>query len=105
MEKYSINIATQFNDKLGGRWKQYGPFSGQEFYEKLLLNKFNEAFEQNEKLHIYLDGAKPYGSSFLDQSFGELSRICGIEKVRNNIVFHTEYYGWIVKFINYEIWK
>jgi hypothetical protein len=105
MEKYIINIANNFSEMLGGRWKKVGPFSGELFYETILRAKYLNATRDNEKLHIYLDGTKGYGSSFLDQSFGELAREFGVEVVRNTIVFHTESFSWNVEYINNEIWS
>jgi hypothetical protein len=104
MEKYTINIAVDFSANLGGRKKDLGSFSGEEFFENILEKKYVEAQNHGEPLHIYLDGATPYGSGFLDQSFGELYRKYG-EKTRENIVFHTEFFQWIVDYINTEIWK
>lgn len=104
MEKYTITIANDFSDKPGGRWKDLGPNSGEEFYETLLLPKFNEAANANEHLYIYLDGAKSYPNSFLDQSFGELGRKKGPEYVNQTIVFKTEAFSWVVKYIKEEIW-
>lgn len=105
MEKYKINIATDFSEKLGGRWVNLGPYSGEQFYNELLLSKYEEAEKAGEQLHIYLDGASPYGSSFLDQSFGELVRTHDKEKVVATICFHTTFYKWIENFIKSEIWK
>lgn len=104
MEKFSINISKDFSDILGGRWIKLGPFSGEEFYNKILKNKFEAALSAEEKLHIYLDGTKGYGSSFLDQSFGELARNFTLKNVRPNIIFHTKYFEWYVDYINEEIW-
>lgn len=104
MEKYSIHIAKDFSDKLGGRWIKVGPFSGELFYDDLLKPKFEIAKANNEKLHIYLDGTKGYGSSFLDQSFGELARVFGVDIVQQTIEFHTQYFTWNVKYIIEEIW-
>lgn len=104
MEKFKIVIADDFSITPGGRWKILGPYSGEEFYETLLLIKYIEAIEQNEKLHIYLDGVKSYPYSFLDQSFGELARIKGPNNVNSNIVFHTNSFNWVVKYIKEEIW-
>jgi len=103
MENFKIAIATDFNDALGGRSKSLGPYSGEAFYEEVLKNKFEEAIIAGEKLHIYLDGTKGYGSSFLDQSFGELFRKHG-DKVKNNIEFHTRLFDWIVDYIKTDIW-
>ncbi len=104
MEKYRIDISKDFNDKLGGRWIKLGPFSGELFYMNILEKEYIKAFKEKEKLHIYLDGTKGYGSSFLDQSFGELARIHGVENVENTIVFHTDFFVWNVKYIKEEIW-
>lgn len=104
MEEFSINIANDFSDKPGGRWKRLGSNSGEEFYETLLQHKFLEAIQEDKLLYIYLDGAKAYPSSFLDQSFGVLGRTYGVDKVKNKIVFKTSTYQWIVDYINDKIW-
>lgn len=104
MEKYTINIATEFSDKLGGRWIKVGPFSGELFYNTILKKRYEDASKENENLHIYLDGTKGYGSSFLDQSFGELARQFGVDNVKKTIIFHTEFFTWNVKYIEEEIW-
>ena len=106
MEKFSIDIAKDFSDKLGGRWIKLGPFSGELFYDTILKPKYLLAIKENEKLHIYLDGTKGYGSSFLDQSFGTLAREKenDLEQVKSTIVFHTELFGWNVEYIYDEIW-
>lgn len=105
MEKFKIDIAKDFSDKLGGRWKRLGPFSGELFYNTILKQKYIEAIEANENLHIYLDGTKGYGSSFLDQSFGELAREFGVDKVEKTIIFYTKYFTWYVNYIKKEIWE
>lgn len=105
MEKYKIDIAQDFSPNLGVRYKILGPFSGEEFYEEKLEKKFKDANAANEQLHIYLDGASPYGSSFLDESFGKLARTYSVQEVIKTIVFHTVNYKWIVEFIKSNIWK
>jgi len=104
MEELKINIATEFNDKLGGRWIKLGPYSGEDFYNKLLLPRFELAQSTDTKLNIYMDNAKGYGSSFLDQSFGELARKFGVLEVKEKLIFHTDFFGWHVKYLNEEIW-
>lgn len=105
MENYKIDIATDFSPKLGVRFKSISDFSGEEFFENILDKKYLDAKTAAEQLHIYLDGASPYGSSFLDESFGKLGRKYGIENVRSEIVFHTVNFKWIVEYIEKEIWK
>ena len=104
MEGIKIVISEDFNDKLGGRWKSLGPYSGEEFYDTLLRDKYLDADKKGVKLNIYMDGAKGYGSSFLDQSFGELARNYGVDKVSRTIVFHTTLFNWHVNYIKEKIW-
>lgn len=99
-----IKIADEFTRTPGGRWKRLGENSGEEFYETLLLPRFEQAIEERGKLFVYLDGARSYPNSFLDQSFGELAREKGVNIVRNTIVFETKNFPWIVDYINKEIW-
>ena len=100
----TINIASQFGKLLGGRFKNLGPYSGEEFYETLLKKNFLEAQCDNSKLVIELDGTKGYPSSFLDQSFGELARTYGVEKVCGTIEFKTKLFQWVVDYIKKDIW-
>jgi hypothetical protein len=46
--------------------------SGEEYYHKVLNEAFKNAYENNEKLVIDLDGTDAYASSFLDEAFGNL---------------------------------
>lgn len=104
MEEFVINIASEYSDKPGGRWRRLGPNSGEDFYDTVLLPRFENAISCERKLFVYLDGAKSYPSSFLDQSFGELARNKGKEVVNNNIVFKTSDFQWVVDYIKREIW-
>ena len=105
MEKYTINIAKDFSPRLGGRYRRLGKFSGEEFFEEILEKKYLEAKKNNEQLHIYMDGASPYGSSFIGQSFGELGFKYGGSVVKKIIVFHSELYKWIADYIIDDVWK
>ena len=69
-----VNIAEDYSKVPGGRYIEDGPFSGQDFREKVLLPKFQEAKRQNVILQVNLDGGYGYGSSFLDEAFGGLAR-------------------------------
>lgn len=66
----NINIARQFTRMPGGRYIHLGPFSGQEFREKFLI----EPLRQGKTLIIELDGVRGYGSSFLEEAFGGVVR-------------------------------
>lgn len=104
MEEVKINIANDYNKKLGGRFNSLGPFSGEDFYMKLLEPKFILAKEKKLKLIIELDGTTGYGSSFLDQTFGELARKYTVDEVKRIIEFKTRFFHFNVKYIENEIW-
>lgn len=84
----AINIAQEFTTVPGPRYRRQGPHSGEEFRERLLEPKFDEAQAVGETLTIELDGAEfGYPTSFLEEAFGGLARIKGIEKVQAGLVF------------------
>lgn len=66
----TIQLAKEFSRYPAGRNTKDGPFSGELFRKKFL--------EPNLKVHdeliIELDGARGYGSSFLEEAFGGLVR-------------------------------
>ena len=76
-----IKISTDFTFAPGARDYDDGIDSGQEFYEKLLKSKFEEALLKDVQLRIDLDGVEGYPSSFLSESFGLLGNEFGGEKV------------------------
>lgn len=71
----TINICRDFSETPGARYKNEGKYSGEEFRESLLIRKYREAREKNEKLIIELDGGYGYPTSFLEEAFGGLARI------------------------------
>lgn len=87
MEELKIIIRTDFSDSPGARYRKDGDFSGEEFYDTLLLPKFEQAIQNNRKLIIDLDGVWGYPSSFVSGSFGKLSIEFGASKVLETIIF------------------
>ena len=87
MENITITIRTDFSDSPGARYRKDGPHSGEEFFEKLLKPKFEEAIANKVKLVIDLDGVWGYPSSFVSGSFGKLSLEMGKNEVLSTIVF------------------
>lgn len=85
-----ICISRDFSDTPGGRFINEGPYSGQKFFTDILCPKFEESLKSNDKLFIDLDKTYGFGSSFLDQSFGELSRKYGAKCVLGKIDFKSE---------------
>jgi hypothetical protein len=86
----TINIAKDFSKLPGPRYIHEGANSGEEFREKVLRPQFERAQLAGEKLRIQLDGVTfGYPSSFLEESFGGLARLVGIETVRNGLTFES----------------
>lgn len=70
----TINIATDYTKKPGGRHIDEGPFSGEDFRINILRPKYLEAKEKNEVITVVLDGGFGYATSFLEEAFGGLVR-------------------------------
>ena len=81
-----INIARDFSDTPGARYKKDGDFSGQEFREKFLEPLFADP-DDNTKIRIILDGTEGYATSFLEEAFGGLTRQHGVKRVQSRIKF------------------
>lgn len=92
-----IHIAEDFSDVPYGRYDEDGPDNGQRFREEHLLR----AFQECDEVHVYLDGAMGYGSSFLEEAFGGLYRTNGIDKsiIKNKLKIFTE-----LDFLKDSIW-
>lgn len=90
MNNLQINIKEEFSDSPGARYKNDGPNSGEEFYEKFLKPRFDEARKNNVKLIINLDGVWGYPSSFVSGSFGKLSLEVTAKAMLDTIEFISE---------------
>lgn len=87
--KNKIKISKIFSETLGGRYIADGPASGEEFRDKHLRPKF-ESLKKKEKLLIDFDGTYGYPTSFLEEAFGGLARILGVEAVLNKLEFKSD---------------
>lgn len=81
-----INIYDDFTDTPGARTYDDGKFSGQEFYDKILLPKYKEALDKKVKLQIDLDGTYGYASSFLNEAFSSLGNEYKPNEVLDNLI-------------------
>jgi len=70
-----ISIASDFSRYPAGRFKTDGPFSGERFRDEVLVPRLKEG----KKVDLYLDGTLGYGSSFLEEAFGGLVRVHGLD--------------------------
>ncbi|MCL2228266.1 MAG: STAS-like domain-containing protein [Firmicutes bacterium] len=75
MEKIKINVAHDFTEIPGPRYKKDGKFSGEEFRDKHLIPNYDKAKANGVKIMVNLDGGYGYPVSFLEESFGGLARI------------------------------
>lgn len=86
----TIKVANDFTMTPGARYYSDGPFSGEEFFDKLLRPMFEEALQADEKLTIDLDGTNGYASSFLDESFRRLKEAYTPDAVWNNLILISD---------------
>ena len=102
-----INVAKEFTETPGARYKTQGAYSGEEFRDNILYPKFIESIKNNEKLVVNLDGGYGYGSSFLEEAFGGLVRKLKKEKndhyndVKNIEIISNDNVVWIEKIQTY----
>lgn len=98
----TIKISKDFSPTPGARYYKDGPFSGEEFYNKLLADKFKEAIESKTRLIIDLDGTEGYATSFLDEAFRRLSLAFNPSEVWENIeIISLEEPDWIEEIKSY----
>lgn len=67
----TIKVAHDFSRYPAGRYAKDGPYSGEYFRTKFLA----PALEVQDKIIVEMDGARGYGSSFLEEAFGGLVRL------------------------------
>ena len=65
-----VIVSKEFSRHPAGRFTSDGPFSGEAFRQRFLV----PALKKKEKLILDMDGARGYGSSFLEEAFGGLVR-------------------------------
>lgn len=69
----------------GPRLREIGPWSAEQFMDEVVLPKFDEAVAAGEVLTIDLDGVAGYLASFLEETFGGLSRKYGRDVVEGHL--------------------
>lgn len=84
----TINIAKEFTTTPGGRSKNDGKFSGQEFRERFLEPHFKDPNDKS-KILVVLDGVEGYATSFLEEAFGGLARSCGKHVCLDRLEFQS----------------
>lgn len=83
----NIKVSDDFTKSPGGRYKEEGNYSGEEFRDLILFPKYCQAKKENDKLTIDLDGCYGFPTSFIEEAFGGLARKLKDE----NIIEHLEF--------------
>lgn len=97
-----IKIANDFSQTPGARYRKDGKFSGEEFFEMLLMPKYKEAMESGSELVVDLDGTEGYATSFLDEAFRRLGEQFGVDKVLQKLkIISNEEPDWEIEIHNY----
>ncbi len=79
MSEHRIEIAKDFSPYPGGRYIADGRFSGEEFREDLLWPAIQDVPSKYDRIVVVLDGAAGYPASFLEEAFGGLVRVHGVD--------------------------
>lgn len=87
--RYIINFAKDFTDSPGGRYREDGPKSGQEFRNDYIIPIFQK-LKDGEIIYINLDGCYGFPVSFLEEVFGGLARIYGKDEILKKIVWECK---------------
>ena len=86
-KKYSI--AREYSKNPGARYKQQGPYSGEDFRETV-LQPFFENKTTGDILEIDLDDLNGYPSSFFEEAFGGIARKFKQDDVLKSLKFSCE---------------
>jgi len=78
MSEQYISVVKDFARFPGPRHAANGPYSGEEFREKILSPAL-EKLPSGTKLIVVLDGARGFTASFLEEAFGGLVRVKGMK--------------------------
>ena len=82
----SYQFATQYTRYPGGRLRKHGPYSGEAFREDVLW----PLLQGESNVHIDLTDTFGFGSSFLDESFGEVGKRLGYANSKIRLSFSSD---------------
>ncbi len=85
----TLNIAREFSEFPGPRFRKEGDHSAEQFREEMLSPKFKEAQATGDTLFVDLDDGFGYATSFLEEAFGGLAREYGPEIVLQGLIFKS----------------
>lgn len=78
---------TEFTTTPGGRYKDDGKYSGEEFRDNYLIPLL---LNSHQHVLIDLDGAFGFPSSFLEEAFGGLARLYPANDILQKFIFKIE---------------
>lgn len=81
----------------GSRHRSWGPCSAEEYVEDVLRPEVEKAFQSGRKIVIDLDGTLFYFISFIDEVFGSLVQMHGIEWVKKYVTIKSDERPWLVQ--------
>ena len=82
MSDYFVyKVAESFSRFPGGRKKNHGDFSGEEFFEAVTKPLLN----QHPFVEFDLSGSEGYSSGFLDEAFGEIGALIGLDEAKRRV--------------------
>ena len=84
IKKYSI--AKEYSQNPGARYSKQGPYSGEDFRNKVLV-PFFENKKEGDIMEIDLNGLNGYPSSFFEEAFGGIARIYSPKDVLRSLIF------------------
>ena len=85
-DETTYQFATKYSRYPGGRLRKHGPYSGEAFREDVLW----PLIQTNRKIHFDLTDTQGFGSSFLDESFGELGKRLGYPTCKERFIFQSD---------------
>ena len=86
---HKISIARDFSSTPGFRLISVGPYSGEEFRKSKLDPLFKDVADATP-IEINLDGVAGYATSFLEEAFGGLARMYGVEVCMKRLKFRSD---------------
>jgi len=87
----TISIARDFFPHPGGRYRESGRGSGEEFRDDYLAPALEAAIQEGSIVVVDMDGVLGYPSSFLEESFGGLIRERGfsLKQIKSHLKLRT----------------
>lgn len=92
----TLKILDVFGRFTGLRHCSISEKSGEEFYHKYLNFAFKNAFSNNLKLKVDLDGVRGYSPSFIDEAFGNLVFDFKLKNVKKHLIIKSD---------DFDFWK